>query len=108
MPKKIEDDFSTFESLVPEDVNGSFLKMYDARTGGGFDFNPDLGPCAAADECHGAGSVPPAPSQIGTGAAFGASGNLAPPAKHKKKGKAKNKRRRHKRHAHRQGSHRNG
>ena len=100
--------FSTFESLVPEDVNGSFLKMYDARTGGGFDFNPDLGPCAAADECHGAGSVPPAPSQIGTGAAFGASGNLAPPAKHKKKGKAKNKRRRHKRHAHRQGSHRNG
>ena len=45
--------FSTFESLVPQDKNGSFLKFYDARVGGGFDVIPDLGPCAAADECHG-------------------------------------------------------
>ena len=49
--------FSTFETLVPEDQNGSFVKIYDARTGGGFDFTPDLGNCAAADECHGAGSA---------------------------------------------------
>ena len=32
--------FSTFETLVPEDKNGSFVKIYDARTNGGFDFNP--------------------------------------------------------------------
>ncbi len=91
--------FSTFDSLVPEDVNGSFLKMYDARTGGGFDFNPDLGACAAADECHGAGSSPPAIPQIRTGGTLGASGNLTAP-KHKTRTKKKHRRRKKtKRHA---------
>ena len=30
--------FSTFETLVPQDHNGEFIKFYDARTGGGFPF----------------------------------------------------------------------
>jgi hypothetical protein len=104
--------FSTFETLVPEDVNGSFLKIYDARVGGGFDFSPNLGPCAAADECHGEGTAPPAPLGVGTGGTLGASGNLQSTAKKakKKKKKRKNKRqkRRHKRHHRSQGGHRNG
>jgi hypothetical protein len=99
--------FSTFESLVPEDQNGSFIKMYDARAAGGFDFNPELGPCAAADECHGSDTSPPAPAAIGTGGNLGSSGNLpAPPKKHKKKKKKHHKR--SKRHAHRQGGRSNG
>jgi hypothetical protein len=107
--------FSTFDSLVPEDVNGSFLKMYDARTGGGFDFNPDLGNCAAADECHGGDSTPPAAPAIATGAGLGASGNVST---HRARKKAKRKRHRRHRKAHRHGkrhhksnrdrSHRNG
>ena len=28
--------FSTFQTLVPQDRNGEFIKIYDARTGGGF------------------------------------------------------------------------
>jgi guanyl-specific ribonuclease Sa len=85
--------FSTFETLVPEDKNGSFLKIYDARTGGGFDFNPDLGECAAADECHGDGTQPPPPAQLATGGSLGASGNL--PASG---GIAKKKHRKHRKH----------
>ena len=45
--------FSTFDTLVPQDGNGSFVKFYDARTGGGFPFTPPALPCSAADECHG-------------------------------------------------------
>ena len=33
--------FSTYESLVDQDVNGAFVKFYDARTGGGFPSEPD-------------------------------------------------------------------
>ena len=28
--------FSTYDTLVPQDQNGAFVKFYDARTGGGF------------------------------------------------------------------------
>ena len=52
--------FSTFDTLVPQDHNGEFIKFYDARTGGGFPFQAPPPPCKAADECHGAGSVGPA------------------------------------------------
>jgi hypothetical protein len=97
--------FSTFETLAPEDKNGSFLKFYDARVGGGFDFNPDLGPCAAADECHGEATQPPARAQMGTGGQLGASGNLAAPAKKKahKKKKHKKHKKKHKKHGKRHG-----
>jgi hypothetical protein len=83
---------------VPEDKNGSFLKIYDARTGGGFDFNPDLGQCAAADECHGEGSQVPPPAQVATGGSLGASGNLPAhggPAKKKHKKHKKHQKRKH-------------
>jgi hypothetical protein len=98
--------FGSFETLTPEDKNGSFLKFYDARTGGGFDFNPDLGPCAAADECHGVSSQRPASAQLGTGATVGDGGNLPEPAKHH--GKKHRKKKRHRRHSEHRGGHRNG
>ena len=39
--------------------------------------SPDLGSCAAADECHGAGSEPPTPAAIATGGSLGGGGNLS-------------------------------
>jgi hypothetical protein len=107
--------FSTFETLVPEDKNGSFAKVYDARTNGGFDYTPELGSCAAADECHGQGTEPPAPPLIATGGSLGASGNL--PAsrsarkKHHRHKKHHSKHKRHRRHGravNRHRSHGNG
>ena len=68
--------FSTFDTLVPQDDNGEFIKFYDARTGGGFPFQAPTPPCKAADECHGAGSVGPPNPQVGTGAQLGKTGNV--------------------------------
>jgi hypothetical protein len=97
--------FSTLDTLVPEDHNGLFLKMYDARTGGGFPSAPPPPPCSAADECHGVGSAAPAPIVNGTGAALGAGGNMEQPKKHAKKGKKKGKRSKRRHHRrHRRGS----
>jgi hypothetical protein len=48
--------FYTRATLVPQDENGNLIKIYDARSGGGF---LDFGPaplCAASDECHGPGT----------------------------------------------------
>jgi hypothetical protein len=75
------------------------VKIYDARTGGGFAFVAPPPGCAAADECHGTGSSAPAGVPIGTRADLGGSGNM-PAAKkaHKKKNKAKSRNKRHKRH----------
>jgi hypothetical protein len=85
--------FGTFERLVGQDRNGQQLKFYDARTNGGFSFNPPAAPCAAADECHGATSTAPAAIGNGTGAALGAGGNshASPKRKH-------HRRKHHKRH----------
>ena len=90
--------FTTYESLVPEDKNGSFVKVYDARTNGGFDYTPDLGPCAAADECHGAGTEPPSPPEIATGGSLGAGGNLSQNLTRSQKRHQKRHHRKHKRH----------
>jgi hypothetical protein len=93
--------FSTFETLVGADHNGQFVKFYDARTGGGFPEDPKLGPCAAADECHGADSSQPPPPTIASGEAA-AGGNLPRlkrPGHHKKKHRKKG-RRHHARHNH--------
>ena len=94
--------FSTFDTLVPSDRNGSAaLKFYDARTDGGFAELPSAAPCAAADECAGPGSSPPPASQNGTAAALGALGNF-PPSSNVKHGKKHQKRHpRHKRRGHR-------
>jgi hypothetical protein len=77
--------FSTHETLVPEDENGAYLKFYDARTSGGFAVVKQPAPCAAADECHGAESAPPAQPVIGTGAQLGGSGNAQPAHKKAKR-----------------------
>jgi hypothetical protein len=73
--------FSTFDTLVPQDHNGHFVKFYDARTNGGIPFKPPLLPCAAADECHGPGSLPAPEPQIGTAADLGEGGNASPATK---------------------------
>ena len=58
--------FFTRETLAPQDKNGETMKIYDARDGGGFLQIPPLPLCAAKDECHGPGTVPAPPPQIGT------------------------------------------
>ena len=84
--------FSTFETLVPSDKNGAFLKFYDARTNGGFATNAVPAPCAAADECHGAGNAAVIPPRIGSTAPLGQSrGNRTPKKKKTKKKKKKGK-----------------
>jgi hypothetical protein len=50
--------FFTRDSLAPQDQNGSLVKLYDAREGGGFPYTPPPVSCKASDECHGAGSEP--------------------------------------------------
>lgn len=92
--------FSTFDSLVPQDRNGPFVKFYDARTNGGFINSPPLLPCAAADECHGEGAAPPAEPQVGTLAGVGTGGNVG----HRSKGSGHA--RRHKKQRRRAGHHR--
>ena len=58
--------FFTRDVLVPQDKNGSLVKLYDARAEGGFPFLPPTVQCKASDECHGAGSQPPGPLPINT------------------------------------------
>lgn len=91
--------FSTFESLVPQDENGPFVKFYDARVGGGFPVEGQLLPCEAADECHGETSRSPANPQIGTGTPFTAPGNVTSGSKGQRRSK-RVKHRKRKRHGH--------
>jgi hypothetical protein len=100
--------FSTFETLVSQDNNGEFVKFYDARTGGGFPNDPQPAPCAAADECHGEGSAPPAPPITATGVNLGGGGNVvSQPKTHRKKHRGHRRRgRRHHGKNHRGKNHR--
>jgi hypothetical protein len=84
--------FTTVDSLVKQDLNGPFLKFYDARTGGGFPFKPPPAPCGAADECHGPASGPPPPVAAGTGVPLGSGGNATKAKRHNQ--------RKHKHHRH--------
>jgi hypothetical protein len=59
--------FFTRDVLVPTDKNGNVVKIYDARTEGGFLYDPPRGLCKASDECHGAGTAAPPPPNINTG-----------------------------------------
>jgi hypothetical protein len=86
--------FSTYDTLVPQDHNGTFVKFYDARSGGGFGAQPASLPCPSADECHGDGSSAPPPLGIGSQAALGG-GSGAPPSQPRK---PKHRRKRHPRH----------
>jgi sugar lactone lactonase YvrE len=58
--------FFTRDTLVPQDTNGSLVKVYDAREEGGFPFTPPPVPCKASDECHGPSSQAPGPPDVGT------------------------------------------
>jgi hypothetical protein len=58
--------FFTREILVNDDHNGQTMKIYDARSGGGFFKLPQSPQCSASDECHGPGSQAVVPPAIGT------------------------------------------
>jgi hypothetical protein len=58
--------FFTREVLVPTDQNGNTVKIYDAREGGGFPYDPPRLACAASDECHGPSSPIPPPPDLAT------------------------------------------
>ena len=90
--------FSTYDTLVGQDRNGSQLKFYDARTNGGFPYLAPAAPCEAADECHGVGSSPEEDAQNGSGAELGKGGNVGASSSgsHLKR-KKKHRRRRHRR-----------
>jgi hypothetical protein len=93
--------FATFDVLVGQDQNGEEMKVYDARSAGGFPFTKAPPGCAAADECHGAGSTGMQTPADGTGAGLGSGGNAKQAGKHKKhaaKKKHRRRRRHHKRH----------
>jgi hypothetical protein len=79
--------FSTFETLVPQDLNGSFIKFYDARTNGGFPIVPPDLPCSAADECHGDTSSSGSEPLLGTEGALGNGGNALAPKRQAKRAK---------------------
>jgi hypothetical protein len=90
--------FFTRDVLVPQDKNGNTVKIYDARTDGGFEARPPGVPCQASDECHGPGSQPPASNQVPTFEGTGGNYIARPTAK-----KPRHRRRRHhgrKRHRH--------
>jgi hypothetical protein len=89
--------FGAYDTLVPQDKNGLFLKFYDARSGGGFSAPAPPPPCSAADECHGVATGPPPAIANGTGSALGGGGNAAP----SKKGGRRGRKRAH----HRAGAH---
>jgi hypothetical protein len=72
--------FSTFDTLVGQDQNGNFYKIYDARSNGGFPFVPISAPCQAADECHGAGTSAPPPAPQSSAANLGSGGNATVPS----------------------------
>jgi hypothetical protein len=86
--------FSTFATHVGSDLNGEYMKFYDARSGGGFPETIKPAPCAAADECHGSDSAPPTPPVVATDSALGQGGNVVTPkSASKKKAKGKKERR---------------
>ncbi len=79
--------FGSLDNLVTQDHNGGQLKIYDARTGGGFPAEREEPKCVAADECHGPGAnapvLPPDRTSAGFGSTRRAKAHKA--KKHKKK-----------------------
>jgi hypothetical protein len=108
--------FFTRATIVPEDENGSTMKIYVAREGGGFATLPPPVPCQASDECHGPGTVVPPPPSIGTfkGTRGNETGRTStrpkrcPRGKVKRKGRCVKKKKRKKRNRRRQGTRRHG
>jgi hypothetical protein len=84
--------FSTYDTLVPQDRNGGFLKFYDARVNGGFAFDTPPAPCEAADECVGHGSSPASIPPLTSGVPLGGGGNVT---RRSHRHKARKKRHKH-------------
>lgn len=97
--------FSTFTTLVGQDENGPFYKIYDARVNGGFPYQRPPAPCAAADECHGEGNPTPAPPVIGSATNLRDRGNFTSSKKRHHAKRHHHHRKHRRRHAHR-GKHR--
>jgi hypothetical protein len=93
--------FFTRDTLVNYDHNGGRVKIYDARSFGGYPYVPPEVPCKASDECHGPGSQPAGAPTIGTiaGTPIGNS------AKSRRKCQPGERCRRHKRRRHRKHRH---
>jgi hypothetical protein len=89
--------FFTRDTLVNGDDNGSRVKLYDARSFGGFAFVPSPVPCKASDECHGPGSQAAPPPAVGTIAGTPI-GNVAKPKHRCKRHKKCRRRRAHGKH----------
>jgi hypothetical protein len=96
--------FFTRETLAPNDANGTLMKIYDARSDGGFFEIPNPPPCASSDECHGPSSPAAGPATLGTlkGTGGNAPGSTVPTKCKKgfvrKHGHCVKKHRRHRRH----------
>jgi hypothetical protein len=71
--------FFTHDVLAAQDRNGNLVKIYDAREGGGFYVQPTPPVCKASDECHGPGTQPPPPPDIGTYKGTGGQATHTPP-----------------------------
>ena len=86
--------FATTDTLVTQDHNGGALKIYDARTGGGFPADQPVTRCPSADECHGPGASAPSMPADRTSANLGAprKAKAHKAKKHKKTKKHKKKR----------------
>ena len=69
--------FFSRDTLVSQAENSDFVKIYDARELGGFEYIPPRIPCKASDECHGPSSPAPPPPNINVNT--GTSGNEVPP-----------------------------
>jgi hypothetical protein len=107
--------FFTRDILVGEDHNGNRVKIYDARSNGGYAQSPPPVPCKASDECHGAGSTAPPPPGIKT-IAESHGGNLGQETKCKRgsvrkhgkcvrKSKPKHRHKKSRRHGHHRTAH---
>jgi hypothetical protein len=92
--------FFTHDILAHGDDNGNRVKIYDARSFGGFPYVPPEVPCKASDECHGPGSqAPPAPN-VGSlaGTPIGNGGGTSKCGKNKQCRRRKSGRHRGRRH----------
>jgi Fibronectin type III domain len=87
--------FFTRQALVPSDLNGNAMKIYDARAEGGFPANPPRPPCAASDECHGPGTVAAPPPPINTVTGSGAQSGSRNKRKHHHRKKHRHRKHRH-------------
>ncbi len=91
--------FFTRDSLSPQDKNGSVMRIYDAREGGGRFIVPSPPQCAASDECHGPGSAAPVNPPISSPAGTSGTDSGKPPRCRKgyvrKHGKCAKKKKRH-------------